>query len=262
MALAMMMSATPFYDVHAATASQTDAQYANGLLTISMEKVSVSEALGIISRTAGMNVYVAKEFSIPMARNKSLRSQQQPVEEVLKDLLQGINYAVEYVKEGDEFRIASVKLFSEGMFAGEVTPLFLGYSGNAFTEKNAKGEKKTVFVTSGGEVATTQGQLEKRGILMPSSTNLNNQNGQGVNEEMRTPWFAMQAQFEQDENKKYQELMALQKQVETATDGERKKALTAVYNSETAKFYEMKKAHLNKTEALKRITQYNQQTGN
>lgn len=229
--------------------------YKDGRLTLDADQTPLSQLLEIISKSAGVDIFVSKSFN---PGNVSIQVTNQPLEDALKSILRGYNYAAIYTKEGEEFRITALKIYNEGQQGGEVLPLFTGGRQTVFAEGTARGETRTVMVNSGGEVVT-QGKLDKKGILVPSQTEIDpNALQTGA---LQSPWFAMKVQLEQQEAEKFRELQMLQKRMDSTDDPQKKKALTMIYADEMSKFYAMKRANTNKVEALKRITQFKDMTG-
>lgn len=229
--------------------------YKDGRLTLDAEQTPLSQVLEIISKSVGVDIFVSKGFN---PGNVSIQVTNQPLEDALKSMLRGYNYAAVYTKEGDVFRITALKIYNEGQQGGEVLPLFTGGRQTVFTEETARGETRTVMVNSGGEVIT-HGGLNKKGVLAPSQTEIDP--GAVQTGAMQSPWFAMKVQLEQQEMEKFQELQMLKKRLDSTDDPQKKKALSMVYADEMSKFYTMKKANTNKVEALKRITQFKDMTG-
>ena len=225
-----------------------DVRYANGLLSLSAENSSLLNVLRLLSETAGIEVSVSAEF-IP--GNVSIRIADQPLEQALKQILKGANYAVIYLKEGDSFRITEIKVYPEGRYGGEMVPISAEKQEPSVLD--GTGEFRTVLVSSGQEVIT-HGSLLDPGRLAPARSTPNFQDG-------RIPgWFVLQKQPERQEALRYEELLRHKLRVGAAENPDRKEALAAIYADEVARFYEMKKAHLNKIEALKRITDHNTMT--
>jgi hypothetical protein len=254
---AVMLSLLVFGHIEPAGAGiKSGMSYADGRLTIEADQVPLFQLLEVIAKSAGIDIFISKGF---MPGSASLKVAHEPLEVALKSLLHGYNYAVIYSKEGDEFRIAALKIYTEGQQGGEVVPLFTGGRTAVFTEKAARGETRTVMVISGGDVIT-HGNLEKRrGALYPSQTEIDPVAAQTGS--LQSPWFAVKIQLEQQESDKFKEMQMLQKQMESTTDLDRKKALTLICADEMTKFYAMKKANINKIEALRRITQFKEMTG-
>jgi hypothetical protein len=204
-----------------------------------------------------VDVFVARGFQTA-GGGITLQIAGEPIEEAIRRILAGYSYAAIYVKEGDDFRIAALKIYPEGQQGAEVVPLFSGGKTPVFEEKNRRGETVTVMVSSGGEVIT-HGGLEKSGLLVPSQSVPNPAGDPAAI--VNKPWFALQAQLESQEAAKYQELLMLQKRLESATDPDLKKSLTMIYADEVANFHTAKRANLSKVESLKRITQFREMTG-
>ncbi|MBN1380501.1 MAG: hypothetical protein JXA41_02380 [Deltaproteobacteria bacterium] len=234
------------------------AGYQDGALSLEATNATVGELLETIARTAGIDIFIARGYQPPESR-KTISISGESIEDVLRSILRGYNYAAIYIKEGDQFRIAAVKIYPEGQRGGEVVPLFSSGRPPVHEEKGRRGETVSVMVSSTGDLIT-RGQLDKKGVLAPSQTSISG-NTQGASESLHTPWFALQMQLESQETAKFQEILLLQKKVETAEDPALKQSLSMIYADEVAKYYAVKKANLNKIEALKRITQFKDMTG-
>ncbi|MHB8090130.1 MAG: hypothetical protein ACYDH8_00755 [Syntrophales bacterium] len=233
------------------------AKYEGGNLTLDARKATVGELLETIARTAGVDVFIAKGFQTK-AEALTLQFEGEPLEDAIKRILAGYNYAAIYEKEGNDFRIAALKIYPEGGVSGAVVPLFTGGRTPIYEEKTRRGETVTVLVNAGGEMIT-QGGIGKRGALVPSQSIPN----PAINpaETLRKPWVALQLQLESEEMAKFSDLLLLQKRLDGAQDPELKKSLALIYADETSKFYAAKRANFNKVESLKRITQFREITG-
>ena len=258
-ALALLVAAAGVFVAWPAWAAvKPGAVFAEGNLTLEAKNATVGEILETIARTAGVDVFVARGFQT-VGDRFTMKIAGEPIEEALRRILRGYSYAAIYVKEGDDFRIAALKIFPEGQPGGEVIPLFSGGRTPVYAEKNRRGETVTVMVSAGGEVIT-HGGLEKSGHLVPSQS-IPNPAGGDPAATVNQPWFALQAQLESREAAQYQDLMMLQKRLESATDPDLKKSLTMIYADEVAKFHNAKRANLSKVESLKLITQFREMTG-
>lgn len=235
------------------------AKFSGGNLTLEAKNATVGELLQVISRTAGVDIFVSRGFEAGQEK-RTLKIDGAPLEDVLRSLLRGYNYAAIYVKEGNDFRMAAVKIYTEGQQGKEVVPLFSGGGApvQIYEEKNRRGEAITVMVSSGGNIATRGSVAAGKGVVGPSQMEIA---GNPVTEaDLKSPWFAFQLQAEQDEVDRFSELLLLRKQSESTTDPQRKQALALVYADEVAKFQDFRKANLNKVEALKRISQFKEIT--
>jgi hypothetical protein len=257
-ALAVLFTAAGMFVAWPACAVvKPGAKFAGGNLTLEAKNATVGELLETLARTVGVDVFVARGFQT--AGNQiTLQIAGVPIEEAIRSILRGYSYAAIYVKEGDEFRIAALKIYPEGQPGGEVVPLFSGGRTAVYEEKNRRGETVAVMVSSGGEVIT-HGGLERKGLLVPSQSIPNPAGDPAAT--LNKPWFALQLQLESQEAAQYQNLMLLQKRLDSATDPDLKKSLTMIYADEVAKFHTAKRANLSKVESLKRITQFREMTG-
>jgi hypothetical protein len=233
------------------------AKFAGGNLTLEAKNATVGELLETLARTAGVDVFVARGFQTAGER-VTLQIEGVPIEEAIRRILAGYSYAAIYVKEGDDFRIAALKIYPEGQQGGEVVPLFSGGRTPVFEEKNRRGETVTVLVDARGDIVTRGNLTARKGALGPSQTEVS---PQARTADLQAPWFAFQLQAEQDEVERFSELLLLRKQAESTADPKRKQALSMVYADEVAKFQAFKKANLNKVESLKRMNQFQEITG-
>ncbi len=215
--------------------------YSKGLLTLKTYKTPLVKVLEAISKAAELDIFVAKDL-IP--DDVSIQLTEVPIQDALKRILIGTNYAAIFFKEGEALKLTALKVFPEGKYDGELIPIAAASKRSAISQ-NA-GKTKTVLVRSGQEVAA-QGTLMNSGILVPIRSKPVFQDGQVPT------WFVLQKQLERKEAQKYEELMHHKMKFAGTEDLDRKKALAVVYAEEVAKFYDMKKAHLNKIESLKRI---------
>lgn len=229
--------------------------YKEGRLTLEANQAPLLQVLELLSRSAGVDIFIAKGFQ---TGNVSFQVTDEPLEDALKSIMRGYNYAAVYTKEGDTFRVAALKIYPADSQRGDMTQVFTGSRSTAFTETGKRGETKTVLVSSGDDVIT-HGSLQKTCILTPSRMELNVPEGQPA--PVSAPWFQMQAQLERQEASQYEELMILQKRLESADNPELKKSLSMIYADQLAKFHTMKRVNLNKVESLKRISQLREITG-
>jgi hypothetical protein len=200
-----------------------------------------------------VDVFIAKGFQ-PKADALTVKIEGEPLEEVLKRILSGYSYAAIYEKEGNDFRIAALKIYPEGGVSGTVVPLFSGGRTPLYEEKTRRGETVTVLVDAGGGMMTHGSAALRRGAVGPSATEIA---AESVSQaDLNAPWFALKLQQEQEETSRFADLLMLRRQADTATNLQRKQALAMLYADEVAKFQTFKKANLNKIESLKRITQF------
>jgi hypothetical protein len=223
--------------------------YADGRLTMSAKQVPLTQILEDLHRLAGIDIYAARGLSTAQV---SVDVRNEPLEDALKSILRGYNYAAIYVKEGEDFRITALKLFKEGEQGGEMVPLFAGSPASVYADSARNGETRTVFVSSSRDV-TIQGGFQKRGLLVPSQMTVAEESAGPLPEGLHTPWMAMQADLQTRESEQFQQLLYLQKQLEGAKSTEEKRIASQLYTDQVAKFQLQKRANVNKVEALKRL---------
>jgi hypothetical protein len=257
-ALALFIAAAGFYLARPADAMvRPGATYAGGNLTLEAKNATVGELLETIAQTAGVDIFVAPGFQTA-EQKMTLQISGEPLEEAIRRILRGYSYAAVYEKEGNDFRIAALKIYPEGQASGAVIPLFSGGRTPIYEEKSRRGETVTVLVNAGGDIVTQGNMTARRGSIGPSQTEVAATAPPG--EGLQSPWFALQLQQEQTEAERFADLLMLRRQAESATDPKQREALTMVYADEVAKFQTFKKANLNKVESLKRINQFQEVT--
>jgi hypothetical protein len=255
---ALLLALTGLLLVRPADAAiKPGATYAGGNLTLEAKSATVGEILETIARTAGVDIFVAQGFQTA-GQQMTLQISGEPLEEAIRRILRGYNYAAIYEKEGNDFRIAALKIYPEGQMSGAVVPLFNGGRTAVYEEKTRRGETVTVMVSTGGEMIT-HGGLEKNGLLVPSQSVPNPATDPAAT--LQKPWVALQLQLESQEAARFHDLLLLQRRLEGAVDPDLKKTLTLIYADETVKFQAFKRANLSKVESLKRITQFREMTG-
>jgi hypothetical protein len=230
-------------------AGKPEVGYAEGRLSVKAERSSLFSVLEAISTSTQIDIFVSTDLP---PKDVTIEIVDLPLEDALKRVLRGVNYAAIYGKEGESWYIAALKLYPKGKYGGDVIPL---YPKEAKAESRIPEETKTVVISGGEEIATF-GALEERGRLVPSRTVLKGE-GSSVRE---TGWFALKMQLERKEAEEYQRLQRERMRMEAAKDPERKQALAMAYADQLQKFQEMKAAHLSKIEAMKRIERFREMT--
>ena len=230
-----------------ASENTPEVKFQDGLLTVKAVKTPLLQVLESIGNATGVDIFVSKDLT---PSDISIQFADEPLEEALKRVLRGLNYAAVYTKGKASWQITSLKVFPKGQYSGKVASLLSQTSNSKTTANDAT--SKTVFFNSDGR-SIIYGKLGGGGNLIPSRSvpGTSDQATAALN----APWFQLQKQFERKEVRKYEELMLLEKKLEAARDSDRKDALAMAYADEVEKFYTMKKIHLNKIEALKRIYQ-------
>ena len=231
-------------------------KYERGNLTLEAKKAAVGELLETIARTAGVDVFIVKGFET-RADRLTLQFEGEPLEDALKRILVGYSYAAIYTKEGDDFRIAALKIYPEGGVSGAVVPLFSGGRTPLYEEKTRQGETVTVLIDATGGIVTQNSAAARRGVVGPSSTELSPSSSPA---DISAPWVALKLQLEQEEARLFADLLMLKKQAELAGDPAQKQSLTMAYADGVAKFQAFRKANVNKVESLKRIGLYQEVT--
>jgi len=242
------LCAASFFIVNTAQAGiRPEVDYSNGLLSIKAVKSPLLPVLESIGKATGIEIFVSRDLK---PGDISIQFADEPLEDGLKRVLRGLSYAAVYSRDKDSWRMTALKVFPEGRYSGEMVSV-LPETGNS--EMLAKDtDTKTVLFPSGDEFRT-YGKLGNGGHLIPARSIPNISDPAAT--AMNAPWFQLQKQLERKETRKYEELMLLERKLEAAQDQDRKDALAMAYADEVEKFHAMKKANLNKIEALKRIYQ-------
>lgn len=249
-----------FFSAGAADAGiKPGASYAGGNMTMEAKNVGLADLLQEISRTAGVDIFVTKGFQ-PDKERLTMKIYKEPLEDVFKSLLKGFNYAAIYAKEGDDFRISAIKIYGEGRQGGDFVPLFSGGRTAVAEEKNRSGRLVTVLVNTEGDIVRRGDMTARKGLMGPAQTEIPGSVIPAAG--LQEPWFALQLQSEQDETERFADMLLLKKQVQAATDPQKKQALALVYADEASKFEQFKRANQTKIESLKRVGQFQAVNGN
>jgi hypothetical protein len=227
--------------------SGPEVNYSNGLLSVKAVKTPLLPVLESIGKAAGVEIFISKDIK---PADISIQFADEPLEDALKRVLRGLSYAAVYSRDRESWRMTALKVFPEGRYSGEMVSILSKTANSEMPAKDA--EIKTVLFPSGDEFRT-YGKLGKGGNLIPvrSVPVISDKTATALN----APWFQLQKQFERKETRNYEELMLFERKLEAAQDPDRKEALAMAYADEVEKFHAMKKIHLNKIEALKRIYQ-------
>jgi len=226
--------------------ARPEVNYSDGLLSVKAVKSPLLPLLKSISKAAAIEIFVSRDLN---PGDISIQFADEPLEAGLKRMLRGLSYTAVYSRDRDSWRVTALKVFPEGKYSGEMVSI-LSQTGNSEMLMK-KAETKTVLFPSGDKFRT-YGKLGKGGRLIPARSVPNTSIAAA---DLNAPWFRLQKQLERKETRRYEELMLLERKHEAAQDPDRKDALAMAYADEVEKFHAMKKAHLNKIEALKRIYQ-------
>lgn len=225
-------------------------------LSVTADRVPLTDLLEEISDRASIEVFVSEDVQ---PDSVTVNIANRSLEDALKMILRGYNYAGIYQKTDDaSWRMTSIKIYPAGRPGGMLRKLS-GREKGAPVVRDHRTVTKTVIVSSGQDMITYGGIAGKDGVLVPSMTVPNPEIG--VTDSVNKPWFALQKQLERKEFQKYQELRHMQRQVEQTQDPGRQETLALIYADEARKFYEMKQANHNKIEAMKRIEESRELTG-
>ncbi len=224
-------------------------RYASGKLTLKAKDVSLISLLRDISGVTGMEVFVDKDIN-PAKINVDINNKS--LENGLKSILKGFNYALIYDKKKDVMKITGLKVYPAGKRSGELIPVQIRQNNKAGIPNHEK-ETKTVFVSSMNRTRMNGG------LLVPAHSAYKSSREQA--EQANQPWFQMEKTFERKETVAYEELLYLKAKIESAKDPLKKDALSLVYADRVEKFYSEKRVHINKIEGLKRIYQNRKMTG-
>lgn len=229
-----------------------EVSYSDGLLSVKAVNTPLLPVLESIGKAAGVEIFVSRNLK---PGDISIQITDEPLEDTLKQMLRGLNYAAIYSKDMDSWRMIALKVFPEGQYSGKMVSL-LSQTGNLEMPMKDT-DIKTVLFPSGDEFRT-YGKLGNGGHLIPARSVPNTSDLAAA--DLNAHWFQLQKQLERKEAQKYEELMLLERKLEAAQDPDRKDALAMDYADEVAKFYDMKKAHLNKIESIKRIQHFRELT--
>jgi len=225
----------------------TQVRYAKGNLTVRAVDTPLTSLLASITEATGIKVFLSTELRHATV---SARVVDRELEEGLKSVLRGLNYAVIYRKKGDAWEISALKIYPPGKHGGPLMAIGNGKKG-PFVSAGKKPAKRVRFYP--GDETAAFGRPGDGGLIAPARTTAADPSNTDRRIQTDTPWFQIQMEQERRESQKYRELTLLKQKLGATRDPDRKAALSMAYAEAVNKFYAMKKAHLNKIEALKRI---------
>lgn len=219
--------------------------YSDGRITLKADKSPLLPLLESIAKATNIEIFITKDIKLG---DISVQIVNEPLETVFKAILREYSYAAVYYKDGDLWRITSLRIYPEGKYSGEAVSISPGSRSSDLYK--GTGEAKTVLFRDSEEIMT-YGSPASGGLLVPSRSVP--KPSEQATAQVNTPWFRLQKQLEREEARQYEKLMHHKRKLEATQDPDKKEALLMAYTKELEKFYAMKKAHLNKIEALRRI---------
>lgn len=232
--------------VMAGTSPELD--YKDGKLEINAINAPLMPILESLAQKADLEIFVSDELG-PLTISAQFTDKE--LEDGLRTMLRGINYALVYRKSGDSWPVSKVYIYPVSKNSGRL--VHVGPAKEVALQENVPSEgQKILMVDQYGDhmfMGTDEG-----GALVPSRS-MSNLEGESVQAAVNTPWFKTQHMLELREKERFQELLLMNKKVETAEDPDKREALSMAYAEALADFHRMKVSNLNKIEAIKRIYQ-------
>jgi type II secretory pathway component GspD/PulD (secretin) len=226
--------------------SSSGIRFHDGRASVDASDASLFGLLGSLAGETEIGIFVSEDLKDARV---TLQTPDLPLETVLKRLLRSHNYALVYQGDGSNRRIVELKVFPKGTYTGTMQPL-----APPPVARQGMGKDREIVMVSSGQEIVTYGGLKDGGLLLPSWSEPGA--GQSAEQVKNSRQFKVQKQFEAAEMTMYQDLMLQKQRIESVQDPVRKEALIMAYAQEVETFYELKKANLNKSEALKRIDMF------
>lgn len=217
----------------------TDVRYLDGLLSVKAVNAPLLPVLESIGKAAGVEIFVSRDLK---PGDISLHFVDEPLEDALKRVLQGLSYAAVYSKDGDLWQITALNIYPKGKYEGELMSVF-AEKGNSVNARKKDEETKTVIVSSGS------GQfVGQSGLLMPKP----------YADEYKTVLMeSFGKRLEIKEQKVFTEISSLKKRITLAENAEERKALNFVLMDKLAALEKIQRLNQNKLEAFHRIELFN-----
>ncbi len=219
--------------------------YLKGLLCVKAHNEPLSSLLYSMSQVTGIKFYVSKRLQ-PELINVDISNR--PVEDVLKMILKNFSYATVYTRKGGSWKISAVTVYPRSGKKEDLVPAFAATGKTVLSENRLK--RYPIQIVTYGTIP------KDGGILVPARMMIKRAGspkqvlyGKGVPASI----LNLQASFEEGEMEMYKDLIMLKCQMDPVKDPEQKEALSMAYAEKARHFYMLKKAHLNKIEALRRI---------
>ncbi len=218
-----------------ASENTPEVKFQDGLLTVKAEETLLVPLLERIAGAADIVIFVSKEIETAKV---SVTFEKQLLEDGIKRILRGFNYAAVYYKVGKEFRISVLKIYPEGKETG---PMLAVINKSAA----AVSETKSLQDGSGNFLKETM----EAHLLVPRRYTSR------VKDKKLLP---MAGRFEASEKKLWDAVKTLETEMDSASDSERKQAMTMALMNKLDAFETLQRSNLNKMEAFYRIRMFNE----
>ena len=212
-----------------------EVKFQDGLLTVQADRALLVPLLERIAGASDIVIFVSKELETAKV---SVTVKKQKLEDGIKQILRGFNYAAVYYKVGKEFRISVLKIYPEGKETGPMLAV-------VNTSAAAVSETKSLQDGSGNFLKETM----EAHLLAPRRYTSR------VKDKKLLP---MAGRFEASEKKLWDAVKALETEMDSVSDSERKQAMTMVLMNKLDAFETLQRSNLNKMEAFYRIRMFNE----
>jgi len=214
--------------------------YSKGKLSVKAYNQPLMSLLYSMSQVTGIKFYVSKKLQAEVV---NINISNRRVEDVLKMVLKNFSYATVYTKKDGSWEISAVTVYPKSGKKEYLIPTFAG------TDRDDVVSKYPIQIVTYGTIPKDGGILVPARMMIKKTESKETLYGKGVPASI----LNLQASFEESEMRMYKDLIMLKCQMDSAKNPEQKKTLSMVYAEKARHFYMLKKAHLNKIEALKRI---------
>ncbi len=211
-----------------------EVKFEDGLLTVKAVKTPLLPLLEKIAATADIVIFVSKELETAKV---SVAVEKQRIEEGIKRVLRGFNYAAIYYKVGEKFRISVLKIYPEGKDTGPML---------AVINKSAAAYSETRSLQSGSGNFLKETMAAH--LLVPRRYTSR------LKDKKLLP---IAGRFESEEKKLWDAVTKLETKMDSITDPEQKQAMTMALMNKLNAFETLQLSNLNKMEAFYRIQLFN-----
>ncbi len=207
----------------------------DGLLTVQADRALLVPLLERIAGAADIVIFVSKELETARI---SVTVEKKLFEDGIKQILRGFNYAAVYYKVGKEFRISVLKIYPEGKETGSMLAV-INKSTAAYSETRS---------LQGGSENFLKETMEAH-LLVPRRYTSR------LKDKKLLP---LAGRFEASEKKLWDAVKALETEMDSVSDLERKQAMTMALMNKLDAFEVLQRSNLNKMEAFYRIRMFNE----
>ena len=231
--------------------SKVQVEYSGENISIQSEDVQLLPLLEAISKETGVAVFVAEKVE---SRSIDLRVQEENLKSAFKRVLRNYNHVMIFSNKGNGPSLVKVQIYPQGSVTGQLQAMG---GGNA-TREVEQDQNQKVIVSSGDSEVEHRFSLNG-GKLLPMR---DNQNVVKSDNAVKEPWYVLKKELQAREREMAAELRYKNMQTQATKDPVKKKARSRAQGENLQDFYQKKKEHINKIEAMKRIQEFQKLSGN